>query len=61
MLILISINVQYLQNIAFSFEKGSSGQDHSFSDSHHPKGKSPIQIYHPPTLYSTDNIFFRVV
>ena len=35
MLILISIDVQYLQNIVFSFEKGSDGQNYSL-DSHHP-------------------------
>ena len=36
MLILISINVQCLQNVLFSFEKGSNSQDHSSSDSHNP-------------------------
>ena len=36
MLILISINVQCLQNVVFSFEKGSNSQDHSLSDSHNP-------------------------
>ena len=35
-LILISINVQCLQNVVFSFEKGSNSQDHSSSDSHNP-------------------------
>ena len=34
--ILILINVQYLQNVVFSFEKGSSG-------SHHLIKKSPQQ------------------
>ena len=40
MLILILINVQYLQNVVFSFEKGSSGQNHSLSDSHNQIEKS---------------------
>ena len=35
MLLFILINVQYLQNVVFSFEKGLSGQNHSLSDSHH--------------------------
>ena len=35
MLILISVGVQYLQNLDFSFEKGSNIQNHSLSDSHH--------------------------
>ena len=34
-LILISINVQFLQNVVFNFEKGPNGQNHSFSGSHH--------------------------
>ena len=36
MLILISINVQCLQNVVFSFEKGSNSQDSSSSDSYNP-------------------------
>ena len=40
MLILIIIDVQYLQNVVFSFEKVLSGQNHSFSGSHHWKKKS---------------------
>ena len=36
MLILISVNVQCLQNVVFSFQKGSNSQDHSSSDSHNP-------------------------
>ena len=35
MLILILINVQYLQNVVFSFEKGLNGQNHSSSDFYH--------------------------
>ena len=41
MLILILINDQYLQNVAFSFEKGVSGQNHSLSDCHHSIEKFP--------------------
>ena len=36
MLILISINDEYLQNVVFSSEKGSNSQDYSSSDSHNP-------------------------
>ena len=39
MLILILFHVQYLQNVVFSFEKGSSGQNQSLTDSHHPVEK----------------------
>ena len=42
MLILILIGVQHLQNVAFSFEKGLKGQNHS-SDFHHPIKKSHQQ------------------
>ena len=34
MLILILIDVQFCHNVGFSFEKGSNGQNYSFSDSH---------------------------
>ena len=44
MLILILINVQYLQNVVFSFEKGLNGQNHSSSGSHHPTQKSPSKV-----------------
>ena len=51
MLILILINGQYLENVVFSFEKGSSGQNHSLSDSHNTieplppsLGKFPIPL-----------------
>ena len=44
MLILILINVQYLHNVVFSFEKSLSGQNHSFSDSQHSPGKFPIPL-----------------
>ena len=41
MLILILIDVQYLPKVVFNFEKGSNGQKHSSSDSHHPIRKFP--------------------
>ena len=34
--ILILIGVRYLQNVVFSFEKGSKGQNHSSSESQQP-------------------------
>ena len=36
MLILILINVHWLQKVVSSFEKGSNSQNHSSSDSHNP-------------------------
>ena len=42
MLILILMNVKYLQNVVFSFEKGLNGQNHSSSVSHRP-----IEKLHP--------------
>ena len=53
MLILILINVQYLQNVVFSFEKGLSGQNHSLSDSYHPIEKSPKENFPFPLLLDT--------
>ena len=63
MLISILINIHYLQNIFFSFQEDSNGQDHSLSDSHQPRfptlllgGFSPVKntgngsIYIPPKL-----------
>ena len=38
-LTLILIDVQYVQNVVFSFEKSSNGQNHSLSDSDHPTKK----------------------
>ena len=50
MLILILIDVQYLQKAIFSFEKGSVGQNHYSSGSHHPVKKVPQQNFpSPPT------------
>ena len=43
MLILILIDVQYLQNAVFSFEKFSISQNRSSSGSHHLAKKSPQQ------------------
>ena len=49
MLVLILIDVQYLQNVVFSFEKGWNDQNHSWSDSQHPIKKSLNQTL--PSLY----------
>ena len=60
MVILILIDVQYLQNVVFNFEKGSEAQSHSSSDSDHPvkkflPAKFPIPslgiIFHPWMLF----------
>ena len=39
----IVIDVQYVQKVVSSFEKSSNGQNHSSSDSDHPKKKIPPQ------------------
>ena len=50
MLIYILINIQHLQNIIFSFEIGSIGENISLSDYHHSMRKSPQQNFLiPPT------------
>ena len=41
MLILILINVQYLEKAVFSFKIGSTGQKYSSSGYHHPIKKFP--------------------
>ena len=47
MLILILIDIQYLQNLIFSFEKGLNDQNHSSSDSHHLIKKIALRkIFH---------------
>ena len=46
-LILILINVQYLQKVAFSFKKGSNGKNHFPSGPYHP-----IQNIHPKNFQS---------
>ena len=49
MLILILIDVQYLQNVVISIKEGSNGQNQS--DCHHPIKKFPQhKIPHCPTL-----------
>ena len=48
-LILILIDVQYLQNVVFSFAKGSNCQNH-FSSDFHPLKNYPIKISHSPTF-----------
>ena len=49
MLILILIDVQYLWNVVFSFEKGLIQQNHCSSVSHHPLTHPPSNIsYSPP-------------
>ena len=49
--ILIFINVQYLQNVIFSFEKGSNSQNHSTLGSHQPIKKIPLHKFPiPPSL-----------
>ena len=54
-LTLILINVQYLQNTVFSFEKDSNGQNNLSSNAHHPTKKSfPCKIFHflhPLTIF----------
>ena len=51
LLTLILINVQYLRNVVFSFEKSSNGQHHSTSDSSCPIEKfSQAKFLIPSTL-----------
>ena len=45
MLILILIDVKYLQTVVFSFEKGSNSKNHSSSGSQHPIEKSLQQSF----------------
>ena len=55
MLLLILNNVQYFKNVVFSFEKGSNGQNHSFSGFQQQINKIyPIKsshFLHPLTLF----------
>ena len=48
----ILINVQYLQIVVFSFEKGLNGPKHSSSDSHQPIKQYPplTKFIIPPSL-----------
>ena len=55
MLILLLIDVEYLPNVAFSFEKGSNGQNYSSSVSHHPIKKIP-----PPLNATWQTMLFVV-
>ena len=41
-LTLISVDSQYVQNVVFSFEIGSNGQNHSSSDSYLPTAPPPL-------------------
>ena len=50
MIILILIDVQYSQNVVFSFQKFSNRKNHSSSGSHHLVKKSPQQC---SLLYDT--------
>ena len=54
MLILILIDVQYLQKVVFCFEKGSNGQNHSSSASHHHIKKIPPLRGHEMLLEHPD-------
>ena len=47
MLGLILIDIQYLQNVVFSLENGSNGQNHT-PGSHHLKKNPPQQNFTPP-------------
>ena len=48
MLVLILIDVQYLQKAVFSFGKGSYGQNYFSSGSQNPPIKPPHKIFCPP-------------
>ena len=51
MLIMILIDVQYLYNVCFSFEKRSNSQNLSLPDSQHEKLKNLTKkISYPPLL-----------
>ena len=50
MLILIFVDVQYLQNVVLSLEKGSNGQNHSLSESQHSVKISPEPNFLPHSL-----------
>ena len=51
MLILILIHVKYLQNVVFSFEKGSNRQNHSSTGFHHLAKKISSKISDLPPTY----------
>ena len=45
----ILIYVQYVENVVYSFEKGSVGQKHFKSDSHYPTKNPPTKFPIAPT------------
>ena len=58
MLILILVDVQYLQSVVFGFKKGSDSQNHSRSDSHLPNRKlSDSKISYSPPPPSTQRYY----
>ena len=62
MLILILIDVQYLQNAVFSFGKGLNGQNHSSSGFQHPINAPPPAKFPSPlnTIWKTlIKLYFR--
>ena len=64
MLILVLIDVQYIQNVVFSFKKGSIGKNHSSSDSHHPIIHTPSKICvfsHGYELFRTGSCSFELI
>ena len=50
MLILVLIEIQYLQNVVLSFEKGLSDQNHFLPDSHYLINTSPGKFSIPLPL-----------
>ena len=64
MLILVLIDVQYIQNVVFSFQRCSNGQNHSLSDSHHPITHTPSKIcvfLHGYEKFRTGSCSFELV
>ena len=55
MLILIFIDIHYLQNNVFSFKKCSNSQNHS-SGSHYPDKKIPLSL-HPFTPFGNPTTY----
>ena len=63
MLILVLIYAQHIQNLAFSFEKGLNGQNHSSSHSHHPISHTPSKtciFLHGYELLQTGSCSFEL-
>ena len=58
LLILILIDVQYLQNVRFSFESGSDSRNH-YSSSHHSIKKSPSRVRLIFLKCHRENLSFR--